>query len=284
MVKKIIFSDLDGTLLNKDHKITLFTKTIMRKLRENNEYLFIVTTGRITENAIKVARKLGCHKQDDGYVISNNGSQIFSFKENRLIYNKSLELDDLITINSLVFDKTNIDVHYYSYSSMFVYKKTDNSMFWAKLMDAEYNIINNVSDFTEKQKHENDQIVRVLLIFNENVLQDNVINFVKNLAKQVPHLQIYKLFNNVYEVARKNTDKGYALRWLASKLNVKIDDTISFGDSYNDVSLIKGAGTGIVVKNAIPELKKIADIVIEGNQSNGPALYIWRKFLRKEFN
>ena len=54
-----------------------------------------------------------------------------------------------------------------------------------------------------------------------------------------------------------------------------IDNTIGIGDNENDITLIKTAKCGIAVKNAIPELSRIADIITVDNNSHAIAKTIY---------
>ncbi len=277
MFKKVFFSDLDGTLLNNNHRTTLFTRQIIKKLNKKEDYLLVVNTGRVQENAIKISKKLGCHKKNDGYVISNNGAQIYSFKENKIIYNKFISNNDLNKLNEILFNKKNIDVQYYSHNSIAVYRQNHESLYWAKLMNANYEIITNKDYFNN-----NNNIVRALLIFDSNISIEN--QMISEIKKLLPNISINKQTEYVYEITEKNVNKGTAMKFISNRLKLKKDDIVSFGDSYNDFSLIKTAGHGVVVKNAVPELKKIADEVIDGNYNNGPAVYILKKYIRKQYN
>ncbi|WP_353487043.1 HAD hydrolase family protein [Spiroplasma phoeniceum] len=53
------------------------------------------------------------------------------------------------------------------------------------------------------------------------------------------------------------------------------------GDSYNDLELIRQAGVGIVVSNAIDELKTMANEVTLSNRENGLGKYLQQFFLKK---
>lgn len=47
-----------------------------------------------------------------------------------------------------------------------------------------------------------------------------------------------------------------------------IKNVVAFGDSGNDLQMIEGVGTGVVMGNGIKELKAIADVVIGDNDSD----------------
>ena len=56
---------------------------------------------------------------------------------------------------------------------------------------------------------------------------------------------------------------------LCEKIGIDLADTIAFGDEQNDLSLIENAGLGVAMGNAVPELKKAADLITCTNQDDG---------------
>lgn len=51
-----------------------------------------------------------------------------------------------------------------------------------------------------------------------------------------------------------STDKGGGLRRVCAILGVPLSETIAFGDSFNDASMLSAAGTGYIKETAAPEL------------------------------
>ena len=66
---------------------------------------------------------------------------------------------------------------------------------------------------------------------------------------------------------------------LANRFNIPIDTVVAFGDSYNDESLLKTAGFGIAMGNAVTSVKTTADYIAETNNANGVAKAIWELIL-----
>ena len=64
------------------------------------------------------------------------------------------------------------------------------------------------------------------------------------------------------EIFDASGGKGNALRLLAKLLDIDPAATIAVGDSTNDYTMVKAAGLGLAVENAVPELKAVADEVI----------------------
>ena len=70
------------------------------------------------------------------------------------------------------------------------------------------------------------------------------------------------------EVMPPDCGKGEAVSYLAKELGIKIEQTMGFGDSMNDESLIKMAGHGVAMCNGLEEIKKIARYVTEKDNNH----------------
>ena len=76
--------------------------------------------------------------------------------------------------------------------------------------------------------------------------------------------------NNI-EINNINANKGNAIWMLADYLGVPRENTVSFGDALNDLSMIKAAGTGVAMANACDEIKEAADFITLSNDEDGVA-------------
>ena len=76
-----------------------------------------------------------------------------------------------------------------------------------------------------------------------------------------------------------DVSKGSALTALVKQLNIPIKETVAFGDSYNDESLIKTAGFGIAMRNGVQPIRDCADYITSSNDENGVAEAIFELLL-----
>ena len=82
------------------------------------------------------------------------------------------------------------------------------------------------------------------------------------------------------EIISKNAGKGNALMVLADLLGIDRAVTIAVGDSTNDMTMVRQAGLGLAMENAVDELKAAADQVICDNEHHS-AKYILEHFILK---
>ena len=80
------------------------------------------------------------------------------------------------------------------------------------------------------------------------------------------------------EVSPAGIDKGTGVVALAAKLGVDISEVITVGDQANDIPMLRVAGLGVAMGNAIPETVEAADVQVADNNNGGCAQAI-REYL-----
>ena len=81
------------------------------------------------------------------------------------------------------------------------------------------------------------------------------------------------------DINKKGCSKGLGILKLCEYLNIPLSQTISIGDSANDLSMFKQTQVDVAVANSINELKEKADVLTTSNDNDGVA-----SFLEKHFN
>ena len=62
-------------------------------------------------------------------------------------------------------------------------------------------------------------------------------------------------------------------------IQIPLEQIIAFGDDFNDIGMLKLCGTGVAMKNAIPQVKEVADFETLSNNEDGVAKYIEENIL-----
>lgn len=66
-------------------------------------------------------------------------------------------------------------------------------------------------------------------------------------------------------------DKATAIRRFCEYAGIGLEDTVAFGDGYNDVTMLRTAGVGVAMGNAVPAAKQAADLVTDSLFDDGVA-------------
>ena len=109
-------------------------------------------------------------------------------------------------------------------------------------------------------------------------LDDERRAFIDRAAELFPELLCTYSMQSNLEILRRGVDKGSALQKLAEHLGLAPEQVIAVGDSRNDLSMIRYAGTGLAVANACDELKQAANAVACTSDA-GVLRYIYHHFV-----
>ena len=90
-MKKILFTDLDGTLLNDDKQVSEGNRVAIQRLLDAGHYL-VVSTGRPTKSAFKVVQRLGL-TMPGCYMLSYNGGTIFDCSKQEIRSERTLPIE-----------------------------------------------------------------------------------------------------------------------------------------------------------------------------------------------
>lgn len=251
MKKKIIFVDLDGTLLNDQKIITPLTHQSIRGFLERGNY-FVICTGRPINSALQIFQSLqlppeGC------YIISFNGAQIYDCTSQKTIHRCEVSAD-LIT---LIFDLAeSYGLHCQTYTDTHILSKADNEemKFYRKNIHMPLTV-------TEDILGEMDVMPCKVMTIELHDLEKQEKFRVELKEKTGNQLQL--MYSNPYylEIFSAAAGKGQAVRTLCDILNIPLEDSMAAGDQQNDLSMIQAVGLGIAMCNGSEEVKAAADVV-----------------------
>ena len=116
--------------------------------------------------------------------------------------------------------------------------------------------------------------------------KENAFDYLYNIQKQIENNDEFKDYvdcfissNQYLEINPKGVNKGEAVKWLCNYLNIKKENTMAIGDSFNDTAMIENVGFGCAVAGANEELKKISNYICEKKYTEGAVKEVIEKFL-----
>ncbi len=259
---KVVASDLDGTLLNNESKISGENLKAIKKLAGLGVY-FVPSTGRTFSEIPEELR----NNPDIRYVIHSNGAVVLDKETGNRIANcipGSLCCEILDILNAY---ETHIAFRCDGQCFVDARFQTDELFDYYNLIEAHRVVIRDYAvhlDDFEKVCRELDN-VEVFSAFFRN-MEDKLV--CKSLFEKMEGLRVVEVSEHNLEVVNVNAGKGNALHSLADLLGVSHSDTISIGDSDNDTSITQAAGLGLAVSNACDSLKEIAGEIICSNEEH----------------
>jgi Cof subfamily protein (haloacid dehalogenase superfamily) len=251
---KLIVADLDGTLIHRSKFSDKTLETIIEL--QHSEHLFTLATGRHLNATREIAKKLNIKYP----VICSNGAIIYDFKEEKFLFQKTIESDTAIEVIRLC---ESLALDYLVYTTTIIYAGTPR---------AYKNFTARVGTFNVKELEHQDfdelktqGVTKILVIENQQALLDQLKNKLSKYIK-LSYVQSQPTF---LDIGHKDANKGNALNILASYLKVSREECVAIGDQENDMSMIEFAGIGIAMGSGKTELKEMADFVTKPFEEDG---------------
>lgn len=257
-MKKLIITDLDGTILNKG-KLSSESIDTVKQLREAGHH-FTIATGRHYLAVRSIAEKL----EIDIPVICGNGAHIFDLKLGTPLREITIDPAEVKRIHEIC---NKHGVKYVLYCTSYI-KGTEDILkhLMGELRASLTTIVVTPEELTEQV----DSVIKVLMIENDEVLR----NKVRAELNTLNDISIVSSQTAFVDISKKGSNKGVAVQELAKHLSIPIEDVIAFGDQENDLDMLKAAGTGVVMGNGVELLKQIIKEQTDTVENEGFSKYI----------
>jgi len=257
---KVIISDLDGTLLNSDHSISDYTKSVFQELHNQN-YLIIVATGRHHLDAMSIIENL----QFPVYLVTSNGARIHS-PQKELLYSFDIKGEAVKSVLSLDINPEITTVLFKE--SVWQTSKTNKKL---NAFQKEMVYPPEVVDFSDLEDY---SAIKIFFTHdNHDLLVELKNRILENHSNVFSHAFSLPI---CLEFMDKSVDKSVAISRILKKEGFTFDEAISFGDGFNDEKMLNTAGIGLIMENAPDNLKsKLPHLeVISSNNEDGVAKYL----------
>lgn len=271
MEKRMLFMDLDGTLLNDRKEITPGNRAALEAALQRGHGV-IIATGRPLKSAMTQARKLELDKPGC-FLIAYNGAMIYDWEKNEQVFARTLRIPTVLDIFDYV-NRQGFHIQTYDTWDVLVEPRCDNDIVrgYCDLIRMDFKVIPSVHTDVREEP------VKVLIIEKEDLAG------IQRLQQEIgTHFgdQVDTFFSNptYMEVVPVGMNKGQAVKMLCQMLNVPIENAVAVGDAANDLSMIEAAGIGVAMANGTNEVKLVANYVTTcDNNHDGIAEVVERFF------
>lgn len=237
---QLIALDIDGTLLNSDGHISLYTEQVIKEALQKDIHV-VLSTGRPLQLCADIANKLNI----TDYIITNNGAEIWKDQQN--VISRHL-MDPKIVKQLWMFGSDN---------DLLTWMVTPEKLFRHSTRPASF------YDFD-------------WLKFGFGHLDEEIIKVLNYKLANYDDLEVTSSSINNIELNKKGVNKGKAIKTVCDNLNISLNNVMAIGDNLNDLQMIKDVGLGVAVSNATEELKQTAKFVTSSNDEDGVAKAIKR--------
>lgn len=264
---KIIFLDVDGTLVDYENRLPESAVRAVRKARENGHRVYICT-GRSKAEVYSELWDIGL----DG-MIGGNGSYV----EDR---------DHVVMHQLITFEQCRRIVDWLHERKLEFYLESNNGLFASEEFAVKAEPA--VKEYRRRKGKDDADEATVATVFPEMIyggeLYRDDLNKVSYLLgsyqdfldtkEQFPDLE-NGTWGGSGEIALfgdlgvKGITKGNAISHLLEYLGARREDTIAFGDAKIDIPMLEYCQVGVAMGNGGPEIKAMADLVTDAVEEDG---------------
>jgi 5-amino-6-(5-phospho-D-ribitylamino)uracil phosphatase len=260
--RHLIALDLDGTLLKDDKTISLKTKEILNKARDEG-HVVMIATGRPFRSSEMYYRELNL----DTPIVNFNGAFMHHPRNpNWGFYHEPLDVkvakDIVEACRSFHFHNIIaevIDDVYFHYHD-------------EKLLDI-FSFGNPKITTGDLAEYLQDSPTSMLIHTEEDQLK-TIRKHLSDVHAEVIDHRSWAAPWHVIEIIKIGLNKAVGLKKASEYFSIPAERIIAFGDEDNDLEMLEYAGRGIAMGNAIDQVKNIANDVTLSNEEDGVGQYL----------
>ena len=258
---KLVVTDLDGTLVPYcTNRISEQTRETVNRLRQNG-LEFTIATGRSWAQTKPIAIELGITIP----VIVQAGALIIDPLTEQPLHTKPLRREIELQLRQ-IWRTPGADQFCLCESGLYYTTRiTTKGGDWLYNFGEECSLV-------PEWKHKPSEAIKHLFVGSKEELEQVGMKIRQNITP-TPNLIYWPPDQNTdewfLEVFDPLTSKGQALQWLTGYLGVELEEVIAFGDSTNDLDMLRLAGIGVAINGAGTEVLAVADAVTAGPEEDG---------------
>lgn len=252
---RIIFSDIDGTLLDSNQKVSVNTKRKIKEL-EKRGIPFVLASSRLEGGVFPVLEELDIKAP----IISYSGALVHDANRNvirslEISPQKAQEIHDFI-----INEDKNICCCVYSYDLWLADDKGNPWLIKEEQITELSATEGKIADYPEYSG-----IHKLLCMGNTGSIDRIAIK----LRQAFPDVSICRSKDTYLEVNHPLATKANAMRFLCDFLKVSLSQSVAFGDGDVDLEMIQLAGKGFAMRNSSDKVKRGAECIANSNDDEG---------------
>ena len=264
---KLIALDLDATLLDSQKKISPRNLAALERARQMG-ILVVPVTGRPAQGLPQAVLDLPGLR----YAVTSNGATIRDWEEDCFLLEKHLTAEAALEVLDTCWDFDMIrevfrdGVGYLTRADYEILRdRYAGTPMWEYVMGTRQVLPGSLEDFLR----EDTRPVEELFFLTGSIQEKETL---RERLSALPGIGFADPFPNDLEVMAGGIDKGEAFLWLLNHLGIAPSETLAMGDGGSDIPLLRAAGIGIAMANALDYVKEAADDVTASCDEDGVAL------------
>ncbi|MDE6014940.1 MAG: Cof-type HAD-IIB family hydrolase [Acetatifactor sp.] len=266
--KKLLFTDMDGTLLLNDSTVSPAMGAALNRMTAAGHHL-ILSSGRPLPSILEVREKEHLN-YPNMLILSNNGALVYDCDKRRNILEYRICAADIAHIVAAAQER-GLHIHGYTDTEIVCRGMNAELAFYTRRIHMPLKCVEDIAAALPEGCFK----LQAIHLTDKSVLEDfrqSLLDFCGD--------RIQMIFSNeqYLEILPAEAGKGNALRFIAEFLHAPLSRTFACGDAENDISMLQAAGTGVAMANAPEAVKKAAHIVTTKSNDEDGLLEILEKY------
>lgn len=251
----IVFSDLDGTLLDSKHQLSATTRKAIIDLKQKN-IPFVIVSARSPSGIESVL-----HKYDFNCPIIPYSGALILDEHRHVLYSNGLTYQVAEAVINYI-ENNNIPCvwNIFSDDRWIVKDKTNH-----RVIEEEHIVEVEAEQGPLSSINQNDTIHKILCICDVKKIDE----IEAQLKLEFLNLSIMKSSAYMLEIMQKGVSKGTAVQIMADHYRIPLSEAIAVGDNYNDVDMLAVVGQPFLMGNAPAPLKERFSQITSDNDNEG---------------
>lgn len=259
----LIALDLDGTLTNERKEITPRTKDVLMRLQRQGARLCLAS-GRPPYGMRPLAEQLHMAEYG-GILLCYNGGHVEECATGRVLTEHTL---DEQLLPRLVEWQHESGMTLLTYHGDTIYTEKPKDEYVARSSRNNKMRVEGVADFVCDTPR---PLNKCLMVGNPAVVAEWEQRMADEMGDRMHILHSTPYF---IELLPPGIDKGAAIEAVVHHCGLTCDSLIAFGDSHNDIDMLRVAAVGVAMGNAEEEVKRAATHVTLSNEEDGVAVFL----------
>lgn len=268
---KLLALDLDGVLRNSRGQVPPRSIFLIKKIQRFGVRV-IVVTGKSLVTARRFALAIGVKD----LIICHHGAVIGDPVKNKIIFEKPLPRYSLDIIGPMLKKYPELQ-GYFSLNNRFYLVENPAFPKGQRLHEKKSLQLEKIFQLGEDLKKKLKVAPSKIFFYTP---KDKEGKYKKIFKKKFGgKINVFRSVKRYVELSPISVSKGKALKKMLKKFKIKPSEAIAIGDEENDISIIRLAGLGVAIKNAVPAVKKVADYVTARTNDQGGVDEVIEKFV-----
>jgi Cof subfamily protein (haloacid dehalogenase superfamily) len=249
---KLVVTDMDGTLLNDEHEVSQRFLEQFKALKKRNIH-FVAASGRQFQS---IQQKLHTIKDEISIIGENGGIMQHAHKVQVLLKLNANDVQKCIKTLRKVGG-----AYIVLCGRKTAYIESDDDKFYTTLKNyyAEVKQVEDLSNVTD------DDFLKIA-VFHFDSSETHIYPHVKNFED---NYQVIVSGQNWLDISHIKANKSYALKMIQDEMGLTSKETLAFGDFNNDIGMLKLAEMSFAMKNAHPNVIRVAKFRTKSNNKFG---------------